>query len=126
MVPLVGWSSAPMSESSDVLPEPEGPVSATNSPGSIVSETSDTATTGPGCTRDTASAVTRAPRSAMDLDGIVEIDAALPADAHDDAQLQRDAHGAPRPAERAVVHASRERVGRLAARARLGALGLRV
>src|SRR3954453_2835996 len=114
MLPLVGWSSAPMSESSDVLPEPEGPVSATNSPGSSVSETSDTATTGPGCTRDTASTMTRAPCSAMDLDGIVEIDAALPADAKDDAQRQREAHGSPRPAERAVVHAPPERIGRVA------------
>src|SRR3954465_6536024 len=111
MLPLVGWSRAPISDSRDVLPEPEGPVSATNSPGSIVSETSDTATTGPGCTRDTASAATRAPCSAMDLDGIVEIDAALAANAHDDAQRQREAHGSPRPGERAVVHAPLERIG---------------
>jgi hypothetical protein len=37
-----------MIESSDVLPEPEGPVRTTNSPGSSVSETPSTATIGPG------------------------------------------------------------------------------
>ncbi len=40
IVPAVGRSSAPISCSSVVLPEPEGPVSATSSPGSIVNETS--------------------------------------------------------------------------------------
>jgi hypothetical protein len=37
-----------MSESSEVLPDPDGPVRTTNSPGSIVSETPSTATIGPG------------------------------------------------------------------------------
>src|SRR6476619_876379 len=90
--PLVGWSSAPIRDSSDVLPEPDGPVSATNSPGSIVSVTSATATTGPGWTRDTASAMTRAPScSVTDLDGIVEVGDPPAADADDDPQRQRHA-----------------------------------
>src|SRR5215211_6509140 len=104
-----------MSDSSDVLPEPEGPVSATNSPGSSVSETLATATTGPGWTRDTASTATRAPCSAMDLDGIVEVHAALAADTDDHPQLQRDPHRAARPGERAVAHAPLERIGRMPA-----------
>src|SRR5213076_1002165 len=121
-VPLVGWSSAPISDSSDVLPDPEGPVSATNSPGSSVSETSATATTGPGWTRDTASTSTRAPScSAMDLDRIVEMHAALPAHAQDHAQDQRDADRPARPGERRVAEAAGERVGRMTARPRLRA-----
>src|SRR5690349_24891879 len=104
-VPVVGRSRPPISDSSDVLPEPDGPVSATNSPGSSVSETSATATTGPGWTRDTPSATTRLPCSAVDLDGIVQVDRSLAGHAHDHAQRQREADGAARPAEGAVVHA---------------------
>jgi hypothetical protein len=37
-----------MIDSSEVLPEPDGPVRTTNSPGSRVSETPSTATIGPG------------------------------------------------------------------------------
>ena len=78
-VPLVGWSSAPMSDSSDVLPEPDGPVSATNSPGSSVSETSDDRDDRPrvdpghGVDGDAG-----ALSSAMDLDRIVEVHAPFP------------------------------------------------
>src|SRR3954454_7861433 len=120
-VPLVGSSSAPISDSSEVLPEPEGPVSATNSPGSSVSETSATATTGPGCTRDTAATTTRAPCSAMDPDGIVEVHAPLAAHRDDDAQLQRDPARARGPGEGPVVQAPGERVRRVSAGARLRA-----
>src|SRR5690348_1361549 len=64
MRPLVGASSPPIIASSEVLPEPLGPVSATNSPGSRVSDTSATETIGPGWTRETPSTTTRAPETA--------------------------------------------------------------
>src|SRR5437868_10817861 len=108
-----------MSDSSDVLPEPDGPVRATNSPGSRVSETSATATTGPGWTRPSWSATTRAPRgsrSLADTNRVVEVDAALALDRDDDAQRQREADRPARPDERPVAHAALERIGGVAAR----------
>src|SRR5215212_3173291 len=91
--PDVGRSSTPMSESSDVLPEPDGPVRTTNSPDSSSSETSSTATTGPGCTRRTCSTTTRAPRavaarvcSTTDTDLVVELHGAHALDLDDDTE----------------------------------------
>ena len=46
-VPAVGRSIAPMRLSSVVLPEPDGPVTATNSPGAIARSTPSSATTRP-------------------------------------------------------------------------------
>jgi hypothetical protein len=43
MVPLEGVSSAPIKLSSVVLPDPDGPMSATNSPASTLSEKSSRA-----------------------------------------------------------------------------------
>src|SRR5947209_5923125 len=122
-----------MSDSSDVLPEPDGPVRATNSPGSMLRETSHTATTGPGWTRPRPSVTTRAPtgagRSAVDTHRVIEVDAALVRDPDDHAQGQREADGPPRPDEGAVAHAALEGVRRVAAgpgpRARRVGVGLR-
>ena len=47
-VPAVGRSSVPATASRVDFPDPDGPVTATNSPGSTVSDTSRSATTG-GC-----------------------------------------------------------------------------
>src|SRR5438067_13366174 len=74
MRPDVGASRAPISDSSVVLPEPDGPVSATNSPGSSVSDTLATATTGPGWTRLTSSTTTRAPAFAATYDSAADTD----------------------------------------------------
>src|SRR3954451_13384452 len=105
--PAVGRSSAPIIDSSDVLPDPDGPVRATNSPGSSVSETSWTATISPGCSRRTCSAPTRAPWgpepgvvvvcSAMYTDHVIEVLAAAALDLHDHPEGQREPHRAGRP-----------------------------
>ena len=82
-------------DSSEVLPEPDGPVRTTNSPGSIVRETPSTATTGPGCTRRTSLTTTRAPRawqeSTLDTNPVVEVLLVVAGLDHDP-ELQRDAH----------------------------------
>ena len=60
IVPAVGRARQPMIAISVLLPEPEGPISATNSPGSRRSEASPTATTRPNLF-DTWSTTTSAP-----------------------------------------------------------------
>src|SRR6188472_172055 len=105
-VPELGRSRSPMIESSEVLPEPEGPVSTTNSPGSRASETPSTATIGPGCTRRTSSTTTRAPRTSLgsvpDTDLVVEVLLVVVSLDHDP-ELQPDPHRALGPADRVAV-----------------------
>src|SRR5262249_50785178 len=105
-VPDVGRSRSPMIESNDVLPDPDGPVSTTNSPGSKVSETPSTATTGPGCTRRTSRTTTRAPRasvsSALDTNLVVEVLLVMVGLDHDP-ELQPDADRALGPADRVPI-----------------------
>ena len=52
MWPLVGWSKPAISRRQVVLPEPDGPSIAKNSPSAIVSETSSTARTDAEVARD--------------------------------------------------------------------------
>src|SRR5690606_8986848 len=110
-------------DSSVVLPEPDGPVSATNSPGSSVRDTSSSATTSGGWRRPTRSTATRAPRaspaSAEDTDAPVEVLAPLPADRHGDAERERVADRARGPQDRVAVAAA-ERVRSLPALAVAG------
>src|SRR3954451_5597896 len=121
-VPLVGRSKPAISASSDDLPEPDGPVSATSSPGSSVSDTPSTATILPGWTRRTSSTTTRAPPgvaplrpgctpgSATGTDPVVVVPGATPLDADLDAEREPVADGARRPRERGIAHDAHERV----------------
>src|SRR5689334_8184759 len=63
MVPASGRCRLPIMFSSVLLPQPDGPFSATNSPGSIRSDASRTATTRPNCF-ETPSTTTSAPPAA--------------------------------------------------------------
>src|ERR1700752_4001923 len=97
-----------MIDSREVLPDPDGPVRTTNSPGSRVSETSSSATTGPGCTRRTCSTTTRAPRapvdSPLDTDLVVEVLLVVLRFDHDP-ELDPNPDRSPRPADRVPVAA---------------------
>src|SRR5947209_18792094 len=91
-----------MIDSSEVFPEPEGPRSATNSPGSSTSDTPSSATMGPRKTRLTSLTTTRAPPvggaeravvSATDLDRPVSMLGPHPSHRDDDAEGQGEADG---------------------------------
>src|SRR5919201_3986838 len=131
-VPSVGRSSAPISDSSEVLPDPDGPVSAVKSPGSSVSEIPSSATIESWGTRRTSVTLTCAPprpvapaagsTSASDTDPIVELLRAAPPGMHHDSEDQPVPDGPSRPDDRPVPVASPERIGRVATRVAARAL----
>src|SRR5512137_2703162 len=57
MLPLSGWSKPAISRRQVVLPDPDGPSSAKNSPGAIDSDTESSATTGPKARRVARSSI---------------------------------------------------------------------
>src|SRR5919108_813679 len=114
-VPSVGRSSAPITDSSEVLPDPEGPVSAVKSPGSSASEIPSRATIEPGCPLRTPLTTTRAPRPSLpDTHPVVEVPGAAALRLHHDAERQPVADRPRRPGHRPVAVGALERIRRAA------------